>query len=906
MLVMSRGALSAEQAAHYYAEKYSADDYYSEGRQVAGEWFGIGAGVLGLVGPVAAEDFRAVLEGRDPRNGAVLVRAAATNGDRRAAWDATFNAPKSVSVAALVGGDTRVIEAHRRAVCRALVELEGFALSRRRGGREWVVTANIVAARFDHIAARPSGGVEDDPAPDPHLHTHVVIANMTRRADGQWRGLDPVEIYRAQRFATAVYRSELARTVQEFGYRIRVTAMDGRWELEGYSQAQLAAFSRRRRDIEEGLERLGMKGAATAQNLAYQTRGRKRAWNREDLAASWRARAAVEGINPEMIMCEARGRDPLGFDPHGADEALAFSVAHHTEREAVVDRRALEAGALCYAMGRTDLDLLRQAMEGWEIRGELLAASFEVSSPRGAYTTPDMLALERDNLRLARGGIGRAEPVAERAAVRQWASCRELSREQIAVAEITLTARDWVTCIEGHAGTAKTTTVGVIAEFAERQGYSVSAFAPTTRAVKALSEAGLRARTVASVIENPGLAGGARQLWLVDESSMLGTRNVNQLLRLAETAGVARLVLVGDQRQHHAIEAGRPVHQLQRAGLVVARLETIRRQRPPELREVVKLAARGDIETALVRLHEQGRIREVADAGARHQAIAREFLAAHQAGELALVVSPANLERIELNQMIHKALTVDRQLSAAGYEHTILVSRDLTRAQRAHAASYQAGDVVWYTRGSARLALERGSYARVESIDREGDRITVRSDRGIFCTYRPARLSGVQIFHEARRVFSAGDRIQFRAPNRALGTANGELATIIELDHRHARLRLDRGAELGAAWNQLHHVDYGYASTSHSSVGTTVDRVIVNVDTMGSAELVNSKQFYVSISRSRDQLTLYTDSRERLFGALARTREKSVALDRLPRNAGFRVVPDQPSRSLHQVHSRRF
>jgi conjugative relaxase-like TrwC/TraI family protein len=154
-----------------------------------------------LSGQVASDNFRAVLRGHSASDGEVLVRNANGRDDRRAGWDATFNAPKSVSVETLIGGDTALVEAHRRAVTRALEELEHYARSRRNGGSEWVSTNNIVAARFDHIAARPSQGIDDGYGPAPHLHTHVVMANMTLRPDGAWRGLDPVEIYRSQSFA---------------------------------------------------------------------------------------------------------------------------------------------------------------------------------------------------------------------------------------------------------------------------------------------------------------------------------------------------------------------------------------------------------------------------------------------------------------------------------------------------------------------------------------------------------------------------------------------------------------------------------------------------------------------------------------------------------------------------------
>ncbi len=127
--------------------------------------------------------------------------------------------------------DSGLIDA-RRTVSRALVELQEYALSRGRGGSEWVVAGNVVAASFDHIAARPVTGVEDGYGRPPPPHP-LVIANMTRRPDGQWRGIDPIEIYRAQAFATAVYRSELARQAQQLGYGLWIAGRDGRWELFG-------------------------------------------------------------------------------------------------------------------------------------------------------------------------------------------------------------------------------------------------------------------------------------------------------------------------------------------------------------------------------------------------------------------------------------------------------------------------------------------------------------------------------------------------------------------------------------------------------------------------------------------------------------------------------------------------
>jgi conjugative relaxase-like TrwC/TraI family protein len=258
------GAAHAEQ---YFDEHFSVDEYHSEGQRVTGRWIGEGAADLGLSGDVDRERYSQLLQGIDPNTGHVLVAAAHYNQTRRAAWDAVWGAPKSVSVQALVGGDHRLIAAHSRAVDRAMAEVEKSALTRQHCGREYVVSANIVGARFDHLAARQA---EETRLPDPHLHTHVVLINMTRRPDGEWRSLDPHQMFNAQRDGSAIYRTELAREVQKLGYRIEV-GDKGAWELQGYSREQVELFSQRQQQIARKMEELRVNGSKMAHEIALRS-----------------------------------------------------------------------------------------------------------------------------------------------------------------------------------------------------------------------------------------------------------------------------------------------------------------------------------------------------------------------------------------------------------------------------------------------------------------------------------------------------------------------------------------------------------------------------------------------------------------------------------------------------------
>jgi ATP-dependent exoDNAse (exonuclease V) alpha subunit len=343
---------------------------------------------------------------------------------------------------------------------------------------------------------------------------------------------------------------------------------------------------------------------------------------------------------------------------------------------------------------------------------------------------------------------------------------------------------------------------------------------------------------------------------------------------------------------------------MQQAGMAVARLDTIRRQRDPILRGAVELAAKGEIDRALALLEQHDRIREIDNPEARYKSIADEYVGAHEAGERALVVSPANDERWQLNSAIRELLKQRSHVAAEGKDQVIFVNRNLTAAQRQRAQRYEVGNVISYRRGSRRLGLAKGTYVRVERTDSDLNRITVRTEDGRAIEYNPARLIGVDLFREERRVIAKGDRIQFRAPDRALGVANGDFATVVAIDDRQAALRIDGGREVKAAISRLRYIDYGYASTSHSSQGATVDRVIVNIDTARSAELVNRKQFYVSISRARHGVTVYTDDSSALQHAVGRNREKSIALEWLNLNLrrGFKMVPEPPRQNITPAH----
>src|SRR5271170_2686165 len=260
MLTISK-PLSAGQAQTYHQKEFTAKEqnYWSQQGVIAGEWQGQLAAQFGVAGAVSAEDFARLSQGQHPQTGDQLVRQRASHEYQdaegktiktmahRAGWDATFSAPKSVSLTALVGGDERVREAHRESVRVALDQLERYTQARIGGNHPPETTGRFIAAPFEHDTARPVDGYVA-----PQLHTHAVVFNMTERENGAMRALQPQSLFASQQFATAIYQSHLTYQLRSLGYEIE-PGRSGAPEIKGFTREYLDASSPRRQQIVEAV-----------------------------------------------------------------------------------------------------------------------------------------------------------------------------------------------------------------------------------------------------------------------------------------------------------------------------------------------------------------------------------------------------------------------------------------------------------------------------------------------------------------------------------------------------------------------------------------------------------------------------------------------------------------------------
>jgi conjugative relaxase-like TrwC/TraI family protein len=894
MLTISK-PLSSGQARLYHAEEFrnARENYYSQGEEIRGTWHGRLAHEWGLTGEVEETAFARLAEGRHPVTDQALVRhqeAHLSTNDRgetittmghRAGWDATFSAPKSVSLTALVGGDDRVLQAHQQSVKIALDEVESYVQARLGGNHPAETTGKWVAASFEHDSARPVEGYAA-----PQLHTHTVFFNLTETHDGAIRPVQPRELYQAQALGTAIYRAELASQLQDLGYEID-RGRSGQPEIRGYSDEYLAASSPRRQQIEQHLAERGLDSAAAAEIAAHQTREPKLDLSHDDMQARHQEIAERYGQQPEHVIAAAQERlahaqeqEHEQFARITPAGAVAYAVERNLEREAVVDERVLLRDALSRGMGDVTLREARDAIEARLDTGELVRVGHTQDRPGYAVTSAEMLELEQQTLARMHVGQGRAEALGPAdTAERLTRDHARLSESQRAAVVQVLASHDQTLGLDGVAGAGKTTTLAAVRDLAQTNGYEVSGLAPTSRATRLLEEAGIPSVTLQRfVAQGVETSDGQKHLYVLDESTLASTRQMHALLTRLEPDD--RLLLVGDVRQHHAVEAGRPFEQLQAAAMETAHLREIVRQTDPALRAVVQQLSRGEVQEAMHGLDHQGRIHEITHREERFAAIARDYVS-H--AEATLVVSPDNQSRQEINVLIHRERQAIGQVQAHDESVRVLTPRqDLTGADRQWAARYEPGDVLRYTVGSKAHELAPGAYARVTEVDADHNRLTIAREHGQTVTYDPRRLLGVTVYREADRALAVGDRVQITAPDRERRIANRELGTIEEIaeGQQDLRVRLDSGRALTFERDQAVHLDYGYAVTSHSSQGQTAERVLVHVDAEHASEALVNRQFaYVALSRGRSDIQVYTNDRSQLPGALGREHAHASALE---------------------------
>ncbi|RWA36899.1 MobF family relaxase [Xylella fastidiosa] len=625
---------------------------------------------------------------------------------------------------------------------------------------------------------------------------------------------------------------------------------------------------------------------------------------------------------------------PASFTP--AQAVVQYAINHLTEREAVVRETLLASTALRRAVGLAGPDEVRaeikrlvghgalieavpayhmadrkngpvlssggwksylQELKGWSdkqaqqyVSNAIKQGSLVPAEKR--YTTHKALRREKAILAIERSGRGAVEPIMTATAVRKALELTMLNDGQRSAVETIVSTKNRFVGIQGDAGTGKTYTVkqavALVSQTSDMgEGYRIVALAPYGNQVKTLKNEGLEAHTLASFLATRDKPIDGKTIVLLDESGVVGARQMEQVMRIVEKAG-ARMVFLGDTKQTEAIEAGKPFAQLQQDGMQTARISEIQRQKEPELKIAVKYAADGRITQSIAHIKHVEELKETTE---RHRAIVNDYIKLTDAERReTLIIAGTNEARREINRMVRESL----DLSGKGRKFESLTRVDMTQAQRRFAPSYQRNMVVQPEKDYKKAGLKRGEiYSVKEALP--GNALVLQHSDGTTITINPRKATQLSVYHLERTELAVGDTIRINRNDPGRDLTNGDRMRVASVIGGMIKLesveqkdgRPMRSLELPV--NKPLHLEHAYVSTVHSSQGLTKNRVLITLDTKSRTTSMNL--YYVAISRARNETRIYTNSIRELPTAIARCFDKSTAL------------AIQRERQLHRRHA---
>ena len=888
---------NVENAAHYF----EIEDYYSKDdpeHKKLTSWYGKGAERLGLEGQINSDDLKQILNGVLP-NGDVLGRKG-KGGEREHAVgiDATFSAPKSVSIMALVANDKRLIKAHEKAVKQtlSLMEENHIGVRVRSGGIvERQKVDNMTVGMFRHSISRNQ---------DPQLHTHCVIANVVQKDNGDWRSAYLKKIFDDKKeYLGAWYRGVLAHECKKLGYDIVNQGKECFFEIGNISQEAIKEFSTRSEEIKD----LVGKNATAEEKAAAALKTRKskpEGIDRDKILEGWQGKVKQNNLNlaisyPSGIVAKS--------NMAVAKEAVQFAIDTLGERNSVFKKATILNIAQTYKLGEVSPEFIEKRVNDLINNVKLLKSRSDTY--KEYFTTPELLAMEKETIDIMRKGKGVYTPLNPKIDLTKSALN---SGQRSAVTSIFKTT-DRVIAIQGYAGTGKSFMLNEARKLLEKKKYEFIGLAPTGKATQNLK--------IKSSIKECGTFQGflqkyhkiaegnvteqgmkddidyfANKVVVIDEAGMVSTNQMRDFLEISRKLNF-RVVLIGDTKQLESVEAGNPFQELQNEGVSIEIVDDIKRQTNRNLKIGVYSAISGNIEEAFKQIGtnivEFG-IKDDPNKSKAEIAEARE--ANKDMGEIlvagkylsfsdddrkdTIVVAQSNKSKELINDNIRQGLIKEGKIKGASLKNFKYLNKNLEEAKKKKTAYYNAGDIILFNKKIDYLGVDKGSYAKVTNVNQANNNLTIEYN-GKSTLINPEKVIGtrrgvIEVFEEMTVTLQKGDKIVFtRSASDESGILNAQEAQIDAITKKDIRMTLfDDGKKtkkikIPLASNLLKHIDYSYCSTVHKAQGSDAKYVIAMAESWR-RNLTTQKNFYVEISRAKEEAFLFVDDSKKLSEQLTK------------------------------------
>lgn len=850
---------------------FETADYYTQGDEVAGRWGGKLAELLGLSGDVTKEAFERLCDNLHPLTGEQLTPRMSEN--RRVGGDFVLSLPKEVGAAIMLAPEPVRDELLAMAGERAHQVMEAIQADvktrvRIAGADHDRETGNLLWAEFMHTTARPVAGQP----PDPHPHWHMFAFNATHDPiEARVKAMQLDDVHRDRSYYEALYFSLVASDLAERGYAVE-RRQGGKWGLAGLESIG-AMFSKRTNEIEEEARRLNITDEGLKAGLGAKTRAAKqKELTPDQLRAAWFDQ--LDDGERDALAKTFGGQVEQGRQVT-AQEAMTFAIGHLSEQRSIFAERELLREALLFGLGGVTPDQLQAELQN-PVHG-LWAGTLPGEPDGRRFVSTDALEAEERYIVSRVGQGGNAIPIGVSPSLARG----KLNDGQWQVVNGLLESGNRVNLVEGPAGAGKSTMLATFDRGAGLMGEKVGYLATTAQAAKVLARDGFEVATVAYFLRSEkAQAAAAGGRLVVDEASMLGHKDAVQLFQVAERQNI-KLIFVGDAMQHGSVPRGSFLHVLKDyAGVEPHRLTQIMRQEDADYRQAAELLSQGRTLEGFNALDQKKWVKEIAGDAERYQAMAADYVATVGGGESCLVVSPTHREAAAITAEIRTQLKAAGKLGSEETSFTHLVNTNASEAERGQAWAYRSGDVLIFHQNArghvkgSRLVVDDPAMVPLEHA-------------GKFSVYRPEEIA-----------LAVGDKIRFTGSVKPMrgdkAYKNGDTHTVAEITPA-GNIRLDDGKVIAKDAGLFRSA---FCETSFGAQGQTVKRAILGM-AAESLAATNQEQMYVSASRAKLSVHVYTNDKEAVKAAIQSSSQKHAALDLVP------AAPKRDWRKDDAEHRRR-